>query len=121
MKPLRIPRTVDALLVFGAILCLVAASAFHQQYVRAHVAASDAKDQVRVAAAGDTQKMWSILQAQQLASPEIYFRRARSASSWTFWMFCGGAVCGLLAQRWLVVVVTLFIWIAAVAMTGTRV
>src|SRR5205823_10550035 len=50
MKPLRIPRTIEALLVLGAVCCLVAAYISHHEYIRAHITANQAITQARIQA-----------------------------------------------------------------------
>ena len=93
----------------------------HEQYIRAHVAVSKAQEKARVKAAGDMDKYFSLLQEEHLPSPELYFRRAVSIASWTLCLFCGAAVCGLAAQRWIAVVLTFLVWILALVVTGTRI
>jgi hypothetical protein len=121
MKALRIPLAVDVMLVIASLCCLVAAYTTHSRYLRAHHAADKAYQLARVQAAGDLDKLYAIVQEQDLETPEIYYRRAQSVAWWGFWVFCGAAICGLAAQRWIAVALTLVIWILALLSTGTRV
>lgn len=121
MKTPRMPRAVDLILVIMALFCSVAAYTIHGQYIRAHVAADKAYQQARLQAAGDDEKYLSAIASVHLASPEPFYRRARAVAGWAFWVFCGAALWGLVARRWVAPAVALAAWVLAILATGARI
>ena len=111
----NISTALNGIVISLALGGMFAAFLFHSQYGRAHGQATKSIQQANEV--GGTRHGTKL---DIITSPEVYYRRAQSATHWTIGAWALAVVVGLITRKWVPCVVVTVIVVITVMATDAR-